>query len=89
MSDGDGVDLMDTIGVFVIPSKTDNYTRRAIKEVKYSRYKILLTDQNNICSEIEDHLEDHEGHIENDNNIIQFQLEGKLSNKYIMMYMYY
>jgi hypothetical protein len=46
----------NTIGVFVVPSKTDNYTRRAIEEAKNSRYKILLMDQNNICNEIENHI---------------------------------
>jgi hypothetical protein len=75
----------NTIGVFVVPSKTDNYARRAIEEANNSRYKILLTDQNNICREIENYLKNHEDdyHIKND-NYIQFRVEGKLSNKCII-----
>ncbi|RIA91602.1 hypothetical protein C1645_821834 [Glomus cerebriforme] len=63
---------VNTIGVFVVPSKTENYTRRAIEEARNSKFKIILTDKSNICNEIEIHSEDY---VEND-NYIQFHVQN-------------
>ncbi|CAG8622584.1 10339_t:CDS:2 [Ambispora gerdemannii] len=49
----------NTIGIFVVPSKTENYTRRAVEEAERSKFKILLTDKYDICHAIKIHSEDY------------------------------
>ncbi|CAG8440275.1 3061_t:CDS:2 [Diversispora eburnea] len=72
----------ETIGVFVVPSKTNNYTRRATEEANNSKYTIILTDKLNICHDI---LSKTLENYNNDDNFIRFRIDGKISNKYILL----
>ncbi|CAI2178424.1 4097_t:CDS:2, partial [Funneliformis geosporum] len=54
----------DTIGVLVTPSN-ENYTKQARRAAKTSEFNIILTDKENICSDLIDFVELRQKKVQN------------------------